>query len=407
MDDEIARIVTGAGTETSTQTRDRLWDEWKNSVVKIKTDGGTGTGFFVDDHTIATNYHIVKGSRNFTATDLNNNVYQLGERVFADPQHDLALITIHGPRPQHIKPFQIATGDVNQAPTRLFHLGHPLARDLTFIEGRVKGLADERQYLTATNEVVSPSRQLHNDRKLKDPANASFLSQELLVVEADGVTHGSSGSPFINAKGEVVAIVSKGINHRDGIVYCEPGKFLNRLIANSRQESKVDLPETEFVSSVGKYETGIEHYFNSLRYTPKVWFRDSIPLGIAGTGAALSQYSALNQFMEKKSPIRVNPGLTLAGTAIIPLAVGDLGGYNGARDSLTETKYGLALGADATMAAGFAKKTLANAIKPGTLTPLLGRAGVALGVVGVAGRLATELIPHHYSVTVPFVNTIK
>lgn len=407
MDDDIARLVTGNGNESSTQTRDRLWEEWKHSVVKIKTDSGSGTGFFIDDHTIATNYHVVKGSRNFSATDLNNNVYQLGERVYADPQHDLALITIHGPRPTNIRPFRISTGEINNAPTTLFHLGHPLAKELTFIEGRVKGLSDERQYLMATNEVVSPTKQLHNDRRLKNPANASFLTQELLVVEADGVTHGSSGSPFINNKGEVVAVVSKGINHRDGIVYCEPGKFLNRLIANSRQESKVDLPETEFVSSAGKYETGIEHYFNSLRYTPKVWFRDSIPLGIAGTGAALSQYSALNQFMENKSPVKVNLGLTLAGTAIIPLAVGDLNGYNGARDSLTENKYGWALGADATMAAGFAKKTLANAIKPNALTPLLGRAGIALGVAGVAGRLATEFIPHHYSVTVPFVETLK
>lgn len=389
------------------QTKDKLWDEWKDSVVKIKTDTSSGTGFFVDRNTIATNYHVIKGSRHFRAQDSSENWYTLGEHVFADPQHDLALLKIHGPGPKHVKPISIAPGDLDRTGSRLFHIGHPLGQELKMIEGLARGRSDERAFYTATQAAVSPRRQVAQEAMMKDPANRNFLTQPLLIVEAPGVTHGSSGAPFLDENGNVVAVVRKGVRNQDGIIYCAPGSFLNRLVANSNNPSAVDLPKDEFFAVSGHYETGVENYFSSLRHTPGVFLRDSVPIGIAGAGAWLSRNPTINDFMEKRSPVRLNVGLSIAGLALVPITASDIRGFCEARDSLSETKYALALGADASTAAGFTQKTFANAMKSRPFATTLGRAGIAVGAVGIVGRLATEFIPHHYSVTIPHFDIPK
>jgi hypothetical protein len=397
--DNKPEIPQDVGRKEDPAIADKLFADWRNSVVKIKTDSGLGTGFFVDENTIATNYHVIKDSRNFAAQDSSMRWYTLGEKVYGDPLHDLALITVHGVGPEQVKPIPIAQKDIDYAGARLYHLGHPLGRELRLIEGQGQGVADQRTYSRLVSLQVKPQERMRLETMLKNPANESYLSQPLIMVDAPGVTHGSSGAPFLDESGNVVAVVRKGDlkGDKEDTIYCAPALYLRRLIENSKQPGNVDLPRNEFFESSGQYETGIDNYFSSLRHTPKTWFRESIPLGIATGGAVLSRYDFLDDLIQKKSGLRVNSGLCVAGFALAPLAMNDISRLNNARDQLTRTKYELSLGADATMAAGFAQMTLANATK----ARFGGRIGAAIGIVGIAGRVATEFIPNHYSVTIP------
>ncbi len=394
--------TTPSVEDTASAVKERLLAEWKDSVLKIKTETGSGSGFFVDDQTIATNYHVVKGSRTFKAQDSSGQWYTLGAQVYADPEHDLALLTIHGRKPTTVKPIPIASGDADYCGESLYHLGHPKAQELKLLEGRGKGRCDELKFYQNTQAQVSNSRRLALQAMIDNPQNASFLCQPLLVVEAPGVTHGSSGAPFLDRNGYVAAIVRKGVRNQDDTVYCAPSKYLQDLIKRSQQGSGQNLPEHEFFARSGKYETGMEHYFGQLRANPKGFVQDSVPLAIATAGAILSRNTPLNEAISQKTGLRINLGLSLAGLSLVPLAINDLNAYNDSTDRLTRTKYELALASDATMGNGFTLKTMANGMQARPFSIKMGRAGVALGLAGMVGRLGAEFIPNCFSVDIPY-----
>lgn len=389
------------GTNDQPGLQEKLFDEWKDSVVKIKSETGSGTGFFIDDKTIVTNYHVIKNSRSFTAEDSSANKMILGAEVYADPEHDLALLTIKGDKPANIKPIRIAPDDADYTGVKLFHLGHPLGRQLEMIAGTGQGRCDERTFFERTQKQVSPSKKATLQALMDNQGNKPWMSEPLTIIQAPGVTHGSSGAPFLDKDGQVAAIVRKGIRNEDGIIYCAPSKYLNELIANSRRKDQLNLPEEKFFARTGSYETGAEHYFKQLPGNPKGFVTDSVPLIIAGTGAGITQYTQWNDDIIKKTGGRFRPGSTISGLALIPLAMNDIDGYNDAIDPLTKAKYGYALTADATIGSAFAIKTAANAMLGKHPMVRLGRFANALGSVGIAGRLATEFIPNEFSVDIP------
>jgi hypothetical protein len=385
----------------------KLFEDWKESVVKIQTDKGSGSGFFIDDSTVATNYHVIKGSRTFKAQDSNSQWYTLGAEVYADPVHDLALLKIHGKRPANVKPIPLAAGASDNAGVSVYHLGHPRGLQLELLPGVGLGACDERKYWTRMQAQSSAQRQLSLSKQLDNPQNNNILSQQLLVIEAPGVTHGSSGAPFLNAKGEAVAIVRKGVRNEDGTIYCASSTHLRDLIEKSRQPLNPDTPENEFFARKGESENGIQNYFRKLRHAPAGFFKDSIPLAIAATGAGLATQTHLNDGLLRATGLRMNVGLTVSGAALVPLILRDVGGLSNATDELTRQKYELALGADAAMAAGFGLKTTANFLqqRPGSLR--MGRAGLVLAGLGLTARLAAEFIPNYYGVDVPAFSELK
>lgn len=389
------------------QIAQKLFDDWKDSIVQIKTEGGIGTGFFVSPDTIATDYHVIRGSRTFKAIDSQSRVLTLGEEVYADPKHDIALLKVYGEKPPGIKPIPLAAEDIDYTGVRLYHLGHPKAQALELIAGVVKGGCNERDYYTRVQAQVSEGKRLDLKAKLANPQNESFLSEKLMMIEAPGVTHGSSGAPFLDEHGKAVGMVRKGVRNEDGTVYCASIKHLQQLLEMSQRSDSSQLPESEFFARKGRYETGIEHYFGQLRTAPSGFFRDSVPLAIAGTGAALAGNSKLNDGFLRATGLRMNVGFTVSGLALIPLTMRDYNRLGSATDDLTERKYGTALAADGTMSAGFAVKTVARLSQPRPASLRMGRAGLVLGGIGLAARLGAEFIPSYYSADIPYLEQLK
>ena len=71
----------------------------KNSIYKIITAEGTGTGFKVESHDfIITNYHVISGSKTVAVEDHNNNRY-LAEVGMVNHEVDLAFLSVKDLKP--------------------------------------------------------------------------------------------------------------------------------------------------------------------------------------------------------------------------------------------------------------------------------------------------------------------
>jgi 2-alkenal reductase len=146
----------------------------KPATVTILTEGGSGSGVFIDQagHLI-TNNHVVEGSRRFVA------VYADGSRVSASlvgtaPEFDLAVLEVDGRVPA------VATlGDSSQLlpGSRVAAIG--------------SALGDFRNTVTAG--VLSGH-------------NRSLDTLDGLLQTDAPINHGNSGGPLINLDGEVIGI---------------------------------------------------------------------------------------------------------------------------------------------------------------------------------------------------------
>lgn len=138
------------------------------SVVVLVTEDRSGdkylgSGFFVDDDVVATNYHVIKGATKIVARRVGQkHVYQVSI-LSTDEERDLALLkldgAIAGPLPL-ARGSRIAVGDV------VYVAGNPEGLEGTFSQGIVSALRGS-EYV----QITAP------------------------------ISHGSSGGPVLNSRG--------------------------------------------------------------------------------------------------------------------------------------------------------------------------------------------------------------
>lgn len=160
-----------------------LYNIYKNSVFLIYTSDGVngfqGTGFFISRTGIAiSNYHVFKGTtqgleviETYSGEKLKiKNILSKSEKddylIF---KVNLSGFNISNPIPiSYVEP---------QIGEDVFAIGNPRGLESTLSKGIISGYRDKRQYIQTTTEI----------------------------------THGSSGGPLLNMKGEVVGITTAGL----------------------------------------------------------------------------------------------------------------------------------------------------------------------------------------------------
>ena len=139
------------------------------SIVQIKTDTGTGSGFFVSSAgDILTNYHVIDDAKAITVTPANGKNYNALVKDY-DAKRDMALLTINSPYP--VKFLRISPALPRQGEA-VIAIGNP------------KGLSG-----TVSNGIVS-----------------AFRENNTWVQFTAPISPGSSGGALINLKGEVVGM---------------------------------------------------------------------------------------------------------------------------------------------------------------------------------------------------------
>jgi len=115
-----------------------------NSTVTIETDIGLGSGFFIGDSIIATNFHVIEGaSEAYCYTNNSSTKFKIDGYLAADKAIDLILLKVSGFNRKAKKKISLGSVEPGQ---KIFVMGSPKGLPATISDGIVSGLRDFEGY---------------------------------------------------------------------------------------------------------------------------------------------------------------------------------------------------------------------------------------------------------------------
>lgn len=214
-------------------------EDWKKAVVSITNQvikspyGNTGefygTGFIIDKKNgiIATNKHVVNHNNiNDTSVTFHNGREMLVTVLYSDPQHDFSFLKTSAPIPDDCNEFK-------------FSSQFPQLNDSVTIIGN-----NENQGFSIQMGIITSLYETSNH----------FPDQTIRIsLNARG---GSSGSPIINSKGEVVAI-NYAVDST--YAYALPAHYLNDSISVIKKEQRPSRLDTGAILSYYSLDKAARH----------------------------------------------------------------------------------------------------------------------------------------------------
>ena len=236
----------------SQETLPELVRRVKPAVVAIATYDSqgealmTGSGFFVRPGQVVTNLHVIRGARRCEIKTLEGKgkVFPVAGTLAIDEEGDLALLSVEMP-PERARASEVSALLPDEGET-IFVIGNPLK-----LEGSV------------SDGIVSAVREVPNLGKI-------------IQITAP-TSHGNSGSPVFNLKGQVIGVVTVKVTN---------GQNINLAIASARLEKLRPgqlrpLPTKDKSVDVGdsSYRTGLEslwlgNYDNALGHFETAAYRN-------------------------------------------------------------------------------------------------------------------------------------
>jgi len=184
---------------------------------------GQGTGFFVTkDGDVVTNYHVLKGASRVDVRTSDGKVYPVTRVVAEDEQGDLIRVSVSIPQ-DIVQPLPI-------------HASFPEVGERVVVIGTPLGLEK-----TVSDGIVSAVREVPEFGKI-------------IQVTAP-ISQGSSGSPVVNMKGEVVGVVSFFLMPGQNLNFAIPGDRIAKLTpADGKTLSeREEVKEEERLAVAGKF----------------------------------------------------------------------------------------------------------------------------------------------------------
>ena len=189
---------------------------------------GFGSGFFVGDNLIATNYHVIEGAARGRAKLVGQfSTYTIEGVTATDQTNDLALL-------------KVTMSGINPLP--LGNSSDVKIGETVYVAGNPKGLEG-----TFSNGIISSRR----DRYAK----------ERLQMTAP-ISPGSSGGPVLNSKGEVIGISFMTLVGGQNLNFAIPSRYLTELLTESTpakplaEGNRSISAETYFTWGNTKYDLG-------------------------------------------------------------------------------------------------------------------------------------------------------
>lgn len=177
----------------------------------------TGTGFLVSsDGKLITNFHVIEKAVSAVAKAENGGLFPVEGVLASDPKNDLVLLKLRAKD----QPF-LSLGDSEKAEagTRIAVIGSPLGLEGTLSEG-----------------IVSAKRELMGGiRRLQITA---------------AISSGSSGSPVMDAKGDVIGVAAASRRGGQALNFAVPVEFAEVLLGKTN--STKPLQSLAQISVVGE-----------------------------------------------------------------------------------------------------------------------------------------------------------
>ena len=169
-------IVPGASAYKP-KTVQQVTSEARAAVVRIETDLGTGSGFFINSEgLIMTNNHVVRDAEEITVTVEGHSVSYDGVVEARDKERDLALIKIDVSDVPYLEFGDIGAIDLGE---QVLVLGYPL----------------EKKKVSVTSGFVSSI-------EYDGGTNSTFVQTD------SAVNAGNSGGPLLNLQGDVIGVIA-------------------------------------------------------------------------------------------------------------------------------------------------------------------------------------------------------
>jgi serine protease Do len=190
------QVGTRTGPERS--VRD-LVNQLGEAVVQVRTPGGLGSGFFInEDGFLITNFHVIEGETQISIevyhqrnSQLERQTYKQVRIVAMNKFADLALLKIEDENAGKFKYVEIGSADALAVGERVFAVGSPLGLERTVTEG-----------------ILSTKTRL--------------LGGDLYLQTTAQINPGNSGGPLFNLNGEVVGVTNMKITVGEGLGFAIP-----------------------------------------------------------------------------------------------------------------------------------------------------------------------------------------
>lgn len=228
----------------------------KPSVVAIATFDAngeslmTGSGFFIRPGEVVTNLHVVRGASRVEIKTLDGKgkVYPVAGLLAVDEEGDLAILSVSTP-PERARRSELAPTLPEEGET-IVVIGNPLR-----LEGSV------------SNGIVSAVREVPNVGRI-------------IQITAP-ISHGNSGSPVFNLKGQIVGVVTVKVTNGQNINLAISSARVSELRAGAlrpltawrRREKGGDLAESLYRTGLdslwlGNYDNAVGYFENAVNKNP-------------------------------------------------------------------------------------------------------------------------------------------
>jgi len=188
----------------------------------------TGSGFFIRPGQVVTNLHVIRGARRTDVKTLDGKgrVYQVAGLLAVDEEGDLALMRVDM-SPERPRSTELAVSLPEEGET-VFVIGNPLK-----LEGSV------------TDGIVSAVREVPGVGKI--------------IQTTAPISHGNSGSPIFNLKGQVVGVITVKVTNGQNISLAISSDRVRELKPGALR-SLAEIPAKDKILDVGEalYRTGVD-----------------------------------------------------------------------------------------------------------------------------------------------------
>jgi tetratricopeptide (TPR) repeat protein len=228
----------------------------KPAVVAIATYDATGeplmtgSGFFLKPGQVVTNLHVVRGAvrAEIKTLDGKGKIFQVNGTVAVDEEGDLALLSVDMPL-ERSRTSELAS-ELPDEGEAIFVIGNPLK-----LEGSV------------SDGIVSAVREVPN-------------SYRIIQITAP-ISHGNSGSPVFNLRGQVLGVVTVKVTNGQNINLAIAAGRVGELKAGKLQplselalKNKGDVAESLYRTGLeslwlGNYDNAVGYFENAVNKNPK------------------------------------------------------------------------------------------------------------------------------------------
>jgi len=288
----------------------------ESSIVVIVTyskEGnmlGQGSGFFIDkEGDVVTNSHVLQGASRAVIKTTDGEEYSIQKVLAEDKEGDLIRVSVEISK-EAVRPLPVST-ELPEVGERIIVIGTPLGLDKTVSDGIVSAVRD----IPAFGKIIQ--------------------------VTAP-ISPGSSGSPVINMKGEVIGIAAFFVVAGQNLNFAIPGERIAKLATgkgealSEREEGRI---KDWLASAEGLYATGLrflwaEDYEKALPYFVETVKRNpDHAAGYFQIGYCLAKLGQVKEAIESyKQVLRINPKEAGAHSNLC-VAYGKVGRYGEAIES--------------------------------------------------------------------------